>query len=76
MSDIFVAVKGKMSTGNRTLNLNKLPPVDAFTPVEARIVEMEKAGRSEIEIAEAMGMKLISLRKRKYTIREKQAVQR
>lgn len=55
--------------------LNTKPPVDQLTPIEAKIWKAFQAGRQFSEIAEDMGMKVISVRRRMPVIKEKLACQ-
>ena len=63
-----------MTQGNRTANLNKFYSVEKFTPVEAKIVDMMKDGKTYKEITEELGMKINSLRRRITTINEKKLI--
>lgn len=58
-------------TGNRTLELNRLPPAHDFTPREKEIWDLYKQGKKVREIAAALGMKENSVSRRLQTAKEK-----
>lgn len=51
--------------------LDTMPPADQLTPTEERIWSMKQSGKSYAEISEALNMKVVSIRRRMITIREK-----
>lgn len=55
--------------------LNTKPPVDQLTPIEAKIWEAYQTGKPFSQIADELEMKVISVRRRMTTIREKIAIQ-
>jgi DNA-binding NarL/FixJ family response regulator len=55
--------------------VNSKPPVDQLTPVEAKVWEMFEAGKTVDEIAQALSMKVVSVRRRMPVIKEKLACQ-
>lgn len=57
------------------VKLDKLPPVDQLTPVEAKIWDMRQAGKGYDEIAVELNMKAISVKRRMTVIKEKVACQ-
>lgn len=60
---------------NKGVKLDKLPPVDQLTPVEAKIWEMRQAGKNNNEIAVELNMKATSVKLRMTVIKEKVACQ-
>lgn len=60
-----------VSDGNRSANLNKFFDVTKMTPVEAKIYELYKQGKTRSEISAELNMKPTSVSRRLTTIREK-----
>lgn len=60
-----------MKHGNRTLELNRLPPVHNFTPREKEIWDLYQQGKKVKEIAEILNMKETSVSRRLFTAKEK-----
>lgn len=60
-----------LGQGNRTANQNKFYDVGKLTPVEERIYELHRQGKSRAEISEELGMKPNSVSRRLATIKEK-----
>lgn len=60
-----------MSNGNQTLAQGKFPPVDQLTPTEQKIADLLKQGKTQQEIADALGVKKNTIQCRMAVIHEK-----
>ncbi len=73
---MFLYVVGTVGESMSSLvRNNSKPPVDQLTPVEAKVWEMFEAGKTVDEIAQALSMKVVSVRRRMPVIKEKLACQ-
>lgn len=60
-----------IKSGNKTLELNRLPPAHKMTPLEQKVYELYREGKKTKEIAEILGLTVNTVSRRLYNAKDK-----